>query len=364
MDRTPETEGIKYIGSKRSLLPYILELTRRSKARTVLDGFSGTTRVAQALAKSGYRVLSNDQAVWSYTFARCYLQNRVDRRLGQSLLDHLNALPPRDGWFTERYGGEVKEDGSVHSEDGLKKPWQRHNTRKLDAIREEIDKLSETERFLGLTSLMLALDKVDNTLGHFCSYLKRWSARSYREMELLWPMVCCGEHEVFQEDIFNMLKTSVDLVYLDPPYGSGNEKMPPSRVRYAGYYHLWKTICLNDRPPLFGKALRRRDSTDKETASLFEDYRKNPITERYRAVEGLAMVIRETRAPWILLSYSSGGRATFAELQALIAPYATLDTLFTLDYKRNAMAFMSSTRDWITTPLLSHQEYLFLLKKT
>ena len=36
----------------------------------------------------------------------------------------------------------------------------------------------------------------------------------------------------------------------------------------------------------------------------------------------------------------------------LIAPYAP--TLFTFDYKRNGMSFMSSTRDWITPRLLSH----------
>jgi adenine-specific DNA methylase len=48
-----------------------------------------------------------------------------------------------------------------------------------------------------------------------------------------------------------------DLAYFDPPYGSNNEKRPPSRVRYAAYYHLWTSICRFDRPILFGKAQRR-----------------------------------------------------------------------------------------------------------
>ena len=61
----PITEGIKYAGSKLKLLPYILALARRTDARTVLDGFSGSTRVSQAFARSGYRVVSNDIAVWS-----------------------------------------------------------------------------------------------------------------------------------------------------------------------------------------------------------------------------------------------------------------------------------------------------------
>ena len=68
------TEGVKYAGSKRSLLPHILELAGRTGATTVLDGFSGTTRVSQAFALRGYRVIANDIAAWSEVFATCYLQ--------------------------------------------------------------------------------------------------------------------------------------------------------------------------------------------------------------------------------------------------------------------------------------------------
>ena len=50
----PETEGIKYAGSKLKLLRYILTLARKVNAHTVFDGFSGSTRVSQAFAKRGY----------------------------------------------------------------------------------------------------------------------------------------------------------------------------------------------------------------------------------------------------------------------------------------------------------------------
>jgi hypothetical protein len=68
----PETEGIKYAGSKLKLLPYILELVCRVKPNTILDGFAGTTRVSQAFAKSGFRVTANDAAVWSKVFGLCF----------------------------------------------------------------------------------------------------------------------------------------------------------------------------------------------------------------------------------------------------------------------------------------------------
>ena len=38
-----ETQGIKYIGSKREILPALLELIKPLNVKTVLDGFSGTT---------------------------------------------------------------------------------------------------------------------------------------------------------------------------------------------------------------------------------------------------------------------------------------------------------------------------------
>src|SRR5271155_864689 len=101
--KTPETEGVKYAGSKLKLLPCILQLVRKVKPKTVLDGFAGTTRVAQALARSGYRVLANDVSAWSKVFGTCYLLNSHPPSHYQPLLDHLHALPGRDGWFTEHY---------------------------------------------------------------------------------------------------------------------------------------------------------------------------------------------------------------------------------------------------------------------
>ena len=39
--------------------------------RTVIDGFSGSTRVSQALARTGYDTTSNDISVWSEVLATC-----------------------------------------------------------------------------------------------------------------------------------------------------------------------------------------------------------------------------------------------------------------------------------------------------
>ena len=365
-DYVPPTEAIKYAGSKLKLLPHILALVRKTGATTVLDGFSGSTRVSQALAQLGYKVISNDVAVWSEVFASCYLLNRLPPDHYTDLIRHLEAARPKDGWFTEHYGG-LPNGGRAAQVDGLKKPWQVHNTRKLDGIREEIDRLNLTpiEKAVALTSLIRALDKVDSTLGHFAAYLQDWSPRSYGEMRLMVPKLFTNsqDHVVLREDIFNIADLEVDLAYFDAPYGSNNEKMPPSRVRYSSYYHLWTTVCLNDQPLLFGKARRRSDTSDTVAGSVFEEFRRNPRTGRFIAVEAIERLIQSTRARWILLSYGSGGRATSNELNDALQRVGRVSEVLEVDYRRNVMAGMKWTNEWIREAEQPNREFLFLIEK-
>jgi len=363
---TPSTEGIKYAGSKLKLIPYILQLAERVSPKSVLDGFSGTTRVSQAFAQVGYRVTANDLSVWSSVFGECYLLNKKPISHYQKIVNHLNGLKGKEGWFTHNYGGSAETNLSIGA-DGNKKPWQSHNTRKLDAIREEMEsmELTRVEKSVILTSLILALDEVENTLGHFASYLNEWSPRSYKEMKLKVPNLfeVTEKHSVKRGDIFGLLpKEKYDLAYFDPPYGSNNEKMPPSRVRYSAYYHVWTTICLNDQPEIFGKANRRSDTSDLITRNPFEDFRRSD-SGKFVAVEAIERLLTETQAIHIILSYSSGGRATASELNDSISKIGNVVDLLEIDYRKNVMASMCWTNEWIADAAKPNTEFLFLIEK-
>src|SRR5207244_12615667 len=65
---------IKYIGSKRRLVPVLGELAGTVGARTALDLFTGTTRVAQELKRRGLHVTAVDSARYAEMFARCYVE--------------------------------------------------------------------------------------------------------------------------------------------------------------------------------------------------------------------------------------------------------------------------------------------------
>lgn len=355
----PSTQGIKYAGSKLKILPYIVQLLGElDGVKNVLDGFSGTTRVSQALAQIGYNTTASDISAWSEVFGTCYLKSEKEDKFYQKILDRLNKLEEYDGWYTKHYGAEIDEG---------KKPFQAKNTRKLDAIRDEIEKLNLCweDKCVILTSLIYALDSVDSTLGHYVSYLAKWSPRSHNDLFLKLPkrFKNAKKHEVIRGDIFDTIQSKeFDLAYFDPPYGSNNEKMPPSRVRYASYYHIWTTIINHDKPELFGKVNRRVDSRDLVAASVFEEFRKNE-NGNFIAMEALRKLIQQTKARYILLSYSSGGRATKQELNDIIFESGKLLKAVEINYKVNVMGGMRWTNEWIKNDNDQHHEYLFLMEK-
>ena len=166
-----------------------------------------------------------------------------------------------------------------------------------------------------------------------------------------------------RNDIFDTVKEQqFDFAYFDPPYGSNNEKMPPSRVRYNAYYHVWATICLNDKPELFGKAKRRIDTSDTASASVFEEFRRGE-NGRFLAVEAVERLLHCTNAKYILLSYSSGGKSTAEEFFETITSQGRLLEMKEIDYKKNVMSTMKWTHEWVNEAKKSHCEFLFLLEK-
>lgn len=352
----PHTEGIKYTGSKLKILPYMLQTIKGLDIHSALDAFTGTTRVAQTFSQIGFNTTANDISEWSQVFATCFLLSNKSDSFYQLIIDELNALPGYYGWFSEHYGSDKPEG---------KRPFQLKNTLRLDAIRDRIDelKLSWEDKCVLLTSLIFAMDAVDNTLGHYVAYLSGWSDRSYKDICLKLPrrFPITTQNRVSKSDVFEAVKEYYDLVYFDPPYGSNNEKMPPSRVRYASYYHIWKSIILNDKPKVFGKANRREDCRDTVSVSVFEEYKKNE-DGHFIAMQAIKDLIAKTKAHYILLSYSSGGRATKEELFDIVNSYGKLLNVQEIDYKRNVMSSMRWTNDWISKDN-SYKEYLFLMEK-
>ena len=125
---------------------------------------------------------------------------------------------------------------------------------------------------------------------------------------------------------------------------------------------MWTTVCLNDKPELFGKVKRRSDTSDLVSASVFEEFRKDS-DGRFIAVKAIHRLLKEVNANYIILSYSSGGRATATELNDCISDIGRTKEVVEIDYKKNVMAGMQWTKQWIKEAEEPNREFLFLIQK-
>jgi adenine-specific DNA-methyltransferase len=80
-------------------------------------------------------------------------------------------------------------------------------------------------------------------------------------------------------------------------------------------------------------------------------------------VETIERLIKSADARWILLSYSSGGRATAQELNEVLSECGTILDFIEVDYKKNVMAEMKWTNEWLHDSGQPHREFLFLIEK-
>jgi adenine-specific DNA-methyltransferase len=298
---------IKYIGSKRVLVPAIVAaVSAFDPVRTVLDLFSGTARVGHALKRAGKRVVANDHLAYAATLARCYVEADAEkvRRPAERLLRELGALPPRPGYVTETFCERSRY-------------FQPKNGARIDAIREAIAErgLPPDLEAVALTSLLEAADRVDSTTGLQMAYLKSWAPRSYNDLELRLPDVLPGEGRSLQLDALAAAReVNADLVYLDPPYNQHS---------YMGNYHVWETIVRWDRPPTYGVACKRVQCRD--YASDFNSKR--------RIHDALARLVEACRADHLVVSFNNEGHVSRAEMEALLARRGHL-AVVEVDFKR------------------------------
>jgi adenine-specific DNA-methyltransferase len=355
-------KSIRYSGSKDKILPKITNILDNIDYATTLDGFSGSTRVSSLFKSLGKTSHSNDLAIYSKVIAETYLLGRDNKQELYDKIQYLNSLKPIDGWFTETYGGEWNDGTSVQS-DGLKRPFYIDVTRKLDAIRDEIDKMYPNDcvdKSILLTSLLIALDSRCNDLGHQVAYLKDWASRTQKPLMLELPTWTPDElkHKVTCNDVFD-LNGKYDLVYFDPPYGTANQKTKTTRVRYFSYYHLWTTIVKNDKPKVFGAAKRREEfSSDTIDGAIsdFEHLKDNVVIDSFRRL------LTEFDTKYTLISYSNRSKIPIDNLIDLVSDNQQLVDVHSFKHKENSQANSVINSEYKVRYDEENLEYLILSK--
>lgn len=302
---------IKYLGSKRVLAPTLGQLFAASGARTALDLFTGTTRVAQEFCRQGAAVTAVDSSAYSEVLAQCYVQldaDAVDRAEIADAITRLEALRPHRGYATETF--------CEHS-----RYFQPKNGMRIDAIREGIDDLYGDSwlRPVLLTSLMEAADAVDSTVGLQMAYLKQWAPRAHNDLRMRIPVLTPGTGATIRGDATRLVRElpHVELAYLDPPY---------NQHRYFTNYHIWETLVRWDAPQHYGVACKRTDSRSPETKSVFNLKREMP--------PALALVIKSVDAEVLMVSFSNEGFVALDELVEMCLARGETVEVLSFDSKR------------------------------
>lgn len=288
---------IKYIGSKRTLVPSILRaIGSLGRVTSVLDLFSGTSRVGHALKGAGYRVHANDHNAYAAALAACYVQadHEDHRRAATRLIAEFNALPGRPGYFTETFCERSRF-------------FQPKNGARIDAIREAVAAKSlepELEAVV-LVALMEAADRVDSTTGLQMAYLKTWAPRAYNDLRLrvpnILPRPSAGKCSARRREAAEAAgEVAADVTYIDPPYNQHS---------YLGNYHIWESLVRWDKPDVYGVACKRTDCR----------LRKSAFNSRRRFKAALRDVLKAVRSKYLVVSFNNEGYVSRADMERLLA---------------------------------------------
>ena len=301
---------IKYLGSKRTLIPVLSQLGQASGAKTALDLFTGTTRVAQAFKKLGMTVTASDVASYAECFGKTWIEldsEAVNRGELAEALAELESLPGKEGYFTQKFCIEARY-------------FQPKNGERVDAIRERIetDYRDSWMYYPLLTSLILGADRVDSTTGIQMAFLKGWASRSGNRLELRDPELLPGVGSSIRGDALEIVKDlpAVDLAYLDPPY---------NQHRYFSNYHIWESLVRWDKPDTYGIANKRLDARDAEM--------KSPFNSKKTMSKALAQLVDDLKCDTMVLSYNNESWLSRDDLMDIASKRGHVEIL-DFDFKR------------------------------
>ncbi len=227
----------RYLGNKFKLLNSIKELIKKKCGNhsSFIDLFSGTGVVANSFNSDKVKIITNDLLYSNYVIAKSFFETTKSPVGILKKIESLNSIKTdKANYFSQNFGNKY---------------FTRDNAIKIGAIREKIEKISTSaeEKFILITSLIYAADKVANTVGHYDAYREKLDMKG--KLELLLPNIDYSKNrnnKVYCMDS-NILTNEIkgDVVYIDPPYNSR---------QYSDTYHLLDNLALWKKPDVFGKA--------------------------------------------------------------------------------------------------------------
>ena len=351
------THGVKYIGSKASLIGeiqgFVAENIPADTPKTFIDVFTGTTRVAQAFRAAGWSVTTSDLSWASEAYSHAFIQRTASSgaRIPE-LIEKLNRVSPEADWITRNYCDVITTAG------GVVKMWKPVNGRAADAMRNKIaewehaGEINHHEAMILIACLIFALDKVDSSVGVQQAYLKNWAARASNQMDLQdlhFPDGPVGKH-IVGNALVNPYEAS-SVAYLDPPYSAHS---------YATYYHIWDSITRWDKPAVGLKTNRRIDRVS--GADEFDESMQSAWNSKRTALDAFMKLVERLPAKYVVISYNDESLVPLETLEAALKEKWTV-RIKKIPYKRNIMAQIGNAAGNGEIPVTENHEALLWVVK-
>ena len=326
----------RYLGSKAKLLSFINDVVKKEckDINVFLDLFGGTGNVAWSFNNQYTTIMINDILVSNYlSYIAFFGSEEIDEEKIMHLIDEYNHLSSlEENYFSLNFKDTYFND---------------FNCKKIGYIREDIElrfkngELNEREKAILISSLLYAMDRIANTVGHYDAYRMNGDL----DKDLILEELDLPNREVnmnniiYCEDANNLVRrVNADIVYIDPPYNSR---------QYCDAYHLLENVATWQKPEVFGvaKKMDRKNLKSKyctKTASKqFED------------------LINHINAKYILVSHNNMGSKGAGRSQAKISDD---DIMRILSLKGKVKVFEKEFNQFTTgkTNIEDHKERLFL----
>ena len=321
----------RYIGSKYRMINFIDEVMKKEKIEysSFLDLFGGTGIVGDFFNSQKTKVYVNDLLKSNYLSYLAWFGNeKIDKKKIQNYIELYNSLDNlEDNYFSLNFSNTY---------------FSEFNCKKIGYIRENIEsnyingELNTRERAVLITSLLYAMDKIANTVGHYDAYRKNGNLDRTLELCMLDLKSNTNNknNKVFNEDSNELVrKIKADVVYIDPPYNSR---------QYSDAYHLLENVAMWEKNEVFGVA-KKIKYCSVSAPLAFKD------------------LIENINAKYIIVSYNNMGAKGASRSQAKISDD---DILSILRKKGKVKVYETDFNQFNTgkTHIDNHKERLFVCK--
>lgn len=305
-DQAARYPELRYMGSKKRLLPWIFEILDNIDFESAMDPFSGTGSVGYLLKSMERRVVASDFLNFSSLVACATIENNNVRLDGKSVKQLIDPTPTslnfiertfkdvfythEDLQFLDRVSANIKSLERRHEQAlayaALFRSCLKRQPRGVFTISGNLDHYNDGRR-----DLRLSLEE------HFLEQIEVYNNAVFDN----------GRRNLaIKGDVFDVAAQKVDLVYLDPPY------VPRSDDNcYVKRYHF-----------LEGLSAYWEGMTIDETTKVKKIAKKyTPFSYRRTAIEAFDRLFAKFQKSIIALSYSSNGFPDLSELETLMRKY-------------------------------------------